>query len=97
MRERLVWIGLGLLGLVAAAAIGLAASKVTDAPIGLSAEPVSAGEALAPKRTATPRPRRRATPTATATSAPTATVDDDGGDDDSGGRGRGRGRSDDDD
>jgi hypothetical protein len=110
MRERMLWVGIGLLSLLLAAALGLATSKLTEAPVGLSAEPVSAGEALAPSPTATPdatrEPRKRkADPTA----APQATAppesnsgpgssDDDEADDDSGqGRGRGRGRSDDDD
>jgi hypothetical protein len=83
MRERLTWIGLGALGLLVAAALGVATSRLTEAPVGLAAEPVSAGQALAPapapteaatakptpKRTRTPRPKR--TPTAAPTRAPT--------------------------
>ena len=94
MRERLTWILFGALGLVVAAALGLAMSELTSTPVGLSAEPVSAGSALAPKATPTAKPRKR--PRATPTPTPTATVESD---DDSGGhgRGRGRGRSGDDD
>ncbi|HTE58859.1 MAG TPA: hypothetical protein VK631_00820 [Solirubrobacteraceae bacterium] len=101
MRERMLWVALGLVSLVLAAALGLATSKLTDAPVGLSAEPVSAGEALAPSPMATPKPaatqaprkRRRPRRTPTATPAPTAvptavpTADDNSGhgSDDSGG------------
>ena len=97
MRERLTWILLGALGLVVAAVLGLAMSELTSTPVGLSAEPVSAGSALAPKATPTanPRKRPRATPTTTPTATATATPIE--SDDDSSGHGRGRGRSDDDD
>lgn len=92
MRERLLWILAGAAGLVLAAGVGLAASELTRAPVGLSAEPVSAGEALAPKPRRTARPRRTQTPTPTPTATATADSDDHGGDDS-----HGRGRSDDDD
>ena len=87
MRERMLWIGIGVLSLLLAAALGLATSRLTEAPVGLSAEPVSAGEALAPTATATPTrtpeptpkpkrkkrtPERTATPEPTPTAAPTA-------------------------
>lgn len=39
---------LGLVGLVAAAGIGLAANEITGDSVGLSAEPLSAGDRLAP-------------------------------------------------
>jgi hypothetical protein len=100
MRERLIWICIGAVGLVLAAGLGLAAGELTSTPVGISAEPVSAGEALAPKATATAAPRRRpkATPTPAPTAAATADDDNSGSDDSSGrGRGRGRGRSGDDD
>ena len=86
MRERMLWVGIGVLSLLLAAALGLATSSLTEAPVGLSAEPVSAGEALAPapdpagspapegtaraRRSATPKP----TPDATRTPAPTRTA-----------------------
>jgi hypothetical protein len=41
-------VGLALLGVVVAAGIGLAASRLVSQPIGLSGEPVSAGGDLAP-------------------------------------------------
>src|ERR671916_401389 len=66
MRERMLWVGIGVLSLLLAAALGLATSKLTEAPVGLSAEPVSAGEALAPAPTASPEatrePRKRRPP-----------------------------------
>jgi hypothetical protein len=104
MRERMLWICLGLLSLLLAGALGLATSRLTEAPIGLSAEPVSAGEALAPKQRPEPTPtatakrkRPKRTPTPTPTPAPAAapTVDDSGshhsGSDDSGGDSSGHG------
>ena len=82
MRERMLWVGIGVLSLLLAAALGLATSRLTEAPVGLTAEPVSADEALAPApreaATATPTPtpdrerrRRRRTPTPTPTPART--------------------------
>jgi hypothetical protein len=50
MRERLIWISAGLLGLVVAAALASATSRVTSPDVGLAGEPVAAGEALAPPR-----------------------------------------------
>jgi hypothetical protein len=50
MRERLIWISAGLLGLVLAAALASATSRVTTPDVGLAGEPVAAGEALAPPR-----------------------------------------------
>ncbi len=43
------WSLLALAGLVAAVAVGVAAAALTSQQIGLSSEPVRAGEALAPK------------------------------------------------
>ena len=63
MRERMLWVGIGVLSLLLAAALGLATSRLTEAPVGLTAEPVSADEALAPTATATPTPAATATPT----------------------------------
>ncbi|MEA2148725.1 MAG: hypothetical protein QOD69_555 [Solirubrobacteraceae bacterium] len=48
MRERLIWISAGLLGLLLAAALAGATSRVTRPDVGLAGEPVSAGQALAP-------------------------------------------------
>jgi hypothetical protein len=80
MRERMLWVALGVVSLLLAAGLGLATSALTKAPVGLSAEPVSAGEALAPSPTADPTPaatreprkRRRPKPTPTPRPAPTA-------------------------
>lgn len=57
MRERLIWIFAGLLGLLLAAALASATSRVTRPDVGLAGEPVSAGEALAPAATTTAAPR----------------------------------------
>jgi hypothetical protein len=43
------WVLLALLGLVVAIAVGIAASELTSRRIGLSSEPIRAGDALAPK------------------------------------------------
>jgi hypothetical protein len=43
------WSLLALLGLVAAVAVGVAAAALTSRQIGLSSEPIRAGEALAPR------------------------------------------------
>jgi hypothetical protein len=101
------WVLLALLGLVIAGGASYAASRLASEPVGLSGEPLRAGEALVPRETPTPRPtpRPRRTPTPTPTPTPAATpvlpaptVDDDGGggSDDSSGKGRGRGRGGDD-
>lgn len=45
------WASLALVGLALAVAVGIAAGKLTSQPIGLSSEPLQAGEALAPKPT----------------------------------------------
>lgn len=42
------WAGLALLGIVIAAAISIAASRLASQQIGLASEPISAGDALAP-------------------------------------------------
>src|SRR5215210_5281198 len=41
--------GLGVAGVLAAAAIGVAANEITGDSVGLSAEPLAAGEELAPE------------------------------------------------
>ncbi|HEY7631634.1 MAG TPA: hypothetical protein VH817_13070 [Thermoleophilaceae bacterium] len=48
MRASLGWVALALLGLVVAAAISLAASRLSSQHIGLSAEPLTEGSQLAP-------------------------------------------------
>jgi hypothetical protein len=54
----LKWIGLALLGILVAAAVSLAASHLVSRQIGLASEPISAGEALAPRSHARPERRR---------------------------------------
>lgn len=94
MRERTIWISAGLLGLGVAVALALLTSRVAQPPVGLSGEPVSAGRALAPARTATTaparaQPRRPAVPTSTqaAPPPPAAQAPPRDDDDDSGGFG----------
>ena len=100
MKARTAAIGavLAVLGLAAAVGIGLAANAISDDSVGLSAQPLSAGESLAPKATDQKqegrRPRRkpeRGTQTDGTTTAPPATTtspagpqDDHGGETDGG-------------
>ena len=42
------WLGLALIGILVAAAVAFAASRLASQQIGLASEPVSAGDALAP-------------------------------------------------
>ena len=107
----LLWTLGALVGVVLAAGVTYAASSLSTQRIGISSEPVSAGQELAPKATAsrtptpTPAPKKkqrpRPTPTATprpaATPVPTAvpTVDDHGGGSDNHGGGGGGHGSDD--
>ncbi len=87
-RTLLVWVAVGLIGLALAAGVTYAATQLSSQRIGLSAEPPSAGEELAP-------PHQAHTPGTTAPSshpgiAPGATRPDDD-DDDRGGEERGEG------
>ena len=65
-RRTLAWIGLALAGLVLAAALTTAAAQLSNQSVGLSSEPVTAGDELAPAAspTSTPTPTRTAKPTA---------------------------------
>lgn len=97
-RRMAVWFGAALAGLVVAAGLTTAAAQLSNQRVGLSSEPLTAGEDLAPTATPTatptptrtptatrtprPKPRRTATPTPARTTVPT--VDDHGGDDNSG-------------
>ncbi len=56
------WIGLALLGMLIAAAVSIAASKVASQQIGLASEPISAGDSLAPR--SLEKERRQPTPSA---------------------------------
>ena len=49
MPSSLRWILLALLGLLIAVAVGIAASELTSQQIGLSSEPLRAGQELAPQ------------------------------------------------
>jgi hypothetical protein len=93
-----LWILAAVAGVLLVAGVTAAASSLSTQTVGLSSEPLTAGEQLTPsataEATATPtptpkkrkKPRRTPTPTATPTAVPTAvpTVDDHGGDDHSG-------------
>jgi hypothetical protein len=75
------WLVLALLGLALAAGVTIAASRLSSQAIGISAEPLSAGDDLAvpatatPARTAAPKraTKKKAAPKRTATAAPAAT------------------------
>jgi hypothetical protein len=49
-RSLLAWVAIGLVGLALAAGVTYAAMQLSSQRIGLSAEPPSAGEQLAPRR-----------------------------------------------
>jgi hypothetical protein len=97
-RRTALWIGAAMAGLVVAAGLTTAAATLSDQRVGLSSEPLTAGEDLAPAATATasptrtarprptrtPRPRRTATPTPALRRTAVPTVDDNGGGDNSG-------------
>jgi hypothetical protein len=98
MRRTALWIVAAVAGVLLVAGVTAAASSLSTQTIGLSSEPLTAGDDLAPQPTATPRKKRkpaaRSTPVPT---APPAVVDDHGGDDHGGGdsSGKGSGGSDD--
>src|SRR4051794_36665834 len=86
-RAALLWTLAAVVGVVLVAGVTLAASRISSQGVGLSAEPVSAGDSLAPARgrtatataTATPSRTRRARrnarrPRVTATPRPRATA-----------------------
>lgn len=56
------WVALALAGLVVAAAVSLAASRLASQHIGLSSEPISAGQEVTPAED-NARPRHQASPT----------------------------------
>ena len=100
MPRTVLWILAAVAGVLLVAGVTAAASSLSSQSVGLSSEPLSAGEQLTPRATAeatatpTPKPKARKkpkrTPTPTPTAVPTAvpaavpTVDDHGGDDHSG-------------
>ena len=52
------WVALALVGLLIAAAVAVLGSSLASRQIGLSSEPLRAGDALAPPMTATPKPAK---------------------------------------
>jgi hypothetical protein len=100
VRSTVLWILAAIAGVLLVAGVTAAASSLSTQAIGLSSEPLTAGEQLTPRATptATPKPQKRkrptATPTPTPTAAPTAvpTINDHGGgSDDHSGKGSGGG------
>ncbi|HET6569867.1 MAG TPA: hypothetical protein VFG58_00050, partial [Solirubrobacterales bacterium] len=53
----LKWLGLALLGIAVAAAVAIAAGNLAGQQIGLSSEPISAGDALAPRAASQANPK----------------------------------------
>ena len=72
------WTLLAVAGLAVAIALTYAAGTLSSQRIGLSSEPLTAGERLVPAQTVTPsaspRPHRTPTPTPTRTAVPTNTA-----------------------
>jgi hypothetical protein len=58
----LAGVGLALAGIAAAVTIGLLANSISGDSVGLSAEPLSAGDALAPRAAGRSEPRRERRP-----------------------------------
>lgn len=56
------WIGLAILGMLIAAAVSIAASRVASQQIGLASESISAGDSLAPR--SQEKQRHQGTPSA---------------------------------
>jgi hypothetical protein len=79
VRTLLVWIAVGLIGLALAAGVTYAATQLSSQRIGLSAEPPSAGEELAPRPAHSSR-----TTTAPSQSTTTSTTTTSGGEDQGG-------------
>jgi hypothetical protein len=78
MRRTALWILAAVAGVLVIAGVTAAASTLSTQSIGLSSEPLTAGDRLAPRATPTPKPtvtprKPKRTPT------PTSTVDDHGG------------------
>jgi hypothetical protein len=61
-RTVVAWIVAAVLGLVVAVAITLAASQLSSQHVGLSGEPLSAGEQLVPRAQPSTAPRRPSQP-----------------------------------
>jgi hypothetical protein len=75
------WIGLALAGVLIAAAVAFAASRLASQQIGLASEPVTAGDALAPKAIEHTHPTRhsphrtQSPPTTTTLAEPTESIE----------------------
>jgi hypothetical protein len=104
MPRTVLWVVAAVAGVLLVAGVTAAASSLSTQTIGLSSEPLSAGEQLTPRATATAaatatpkakpkarkkKPKRTATPTPTVAPTAAPTVDDHGGDDDNSGHGGG--------
>jgi hypothetical protein len=77
MNPTVRWIALALLGIAIAAGVSIAASRLASQQIGLSSQPISAGDALvphAPPRRSNHGKHPQKTPTTRTTTAPTTTV-----------------------
>ena len=80
MRRTALWILAAVAGVLVVAGVTAAASTLSTQSIGLSSEPLTAGDRLAPTATPTPMPTPTATPRKPKrTPTPTRTVDDHGG------------------
>jgi hypothetical protein len=98
------WFLLAVAGLAVAIGVAIAASELTSERIGLSSEPIRAGESLAPaadrnkQRRDGDRSRRRSDGEVTTTTVtPTTTTESEAGDDDGGDGGDGKEEEEDDD
>lgn len=58
MPATLRWLGLALLGILIAAGVSIAASRLASQQIGLASQPISAGDALAPAAQEKPKHHR---------------------------------------
>src|SRR5918995_2841780 len=65
-RATLFWTLIAVSGVLLVAGVTLATSKLSTQTIGLSSEPLSAGDELSPEDAATPEPRATADPQAAA-------------------------------
>jgi hypothetical protein len=100
VRSTALWILAAVAGVLLVAGVTAAASSLSTQAIGLSSEPLTAGEQLTPRATPTPqqpgrkKTRKRPAPTPTPTPTAVPTVDDHGGGSD-GHSGKGSSGSDD--
>ncbi len=67
------WFGLALLGILIAAGVSIAASRLASQQIGLASQPITAGDALVPRASPRPAPRKHS-PGRPHTPAPTTTT-----------------------